>query len=51
MRNPWASDIYTGEWNDTDPQWTDELKAQVDLKPGNDGIFYVTMSVAREAFT
>lgn len=29
MRNPWGQTQYTGTWNKDDPNWTDELVAQV----------------------
>ena len=41
MRNPWVQEHYTGPFRDDDPQWTDEWKTQVDLKPQNDGIFWM----------
>ena len=27
MRNPWATEVYSGPWRDGDPRWTPELRA------------------------
>lgn len=26
MRNPWGSEMYTGKWSDSDPNWTSGFK-------------------------
>jgi len=43
MRNPHAKEYYTGPYRDDDPVWTPALKAEVNLKPGNDGLFWIPM--------
>jgi len=44
LRNPWATEVYTGPWSDSDPQWTEDFKAQVNHTVANDGVFYMTLS-------
>jgi len=47
MRNPWGETTYSGAWFKDDPNWTDELIAQVpfDIDPrtiaDEDGIFVI----------
>lgn len=43
LRNPWNSEHYKGPWRDDDPNWEKhpDWKKQVDLKPSNDGIFWM----------
>lgn len=51
VRNPWGEDDYNGAWHNTDPQWTDELAAQVphNIDPRTSdayGIFTVPIETA-----
>ena len=50
MRNPWATETYTGPWNDKDPNWTKYLRDQVHHEILNDGIFYMAPSDFKEGF-
>ena len=45
LRNPWATEMYKGPWNDKDPNWTDEWKKQVNLVQANDGVFWMPFEV------
>lgn len=45
LRNPWATEMYTGPWKDSDPNWTDEWKKQVKLAEANDGAFWMPFDV------
>lgn len=51
VRNPWGKEKYTGAWNDHDSRWTDAYKRQVNLQPGDDGIFYMPFNIYRASFT
>ena len=43
LRNPWGSFEWTGEWSDTSPQWTTEIKRELNYEPkANDGTFWMT---------
>jgi hypothetical protein len=49
IRNPWGEVEYSGKWNSTDPNWTDELVSQIPLgiDPSNsykNGLFFVEES-------
>jgi len=48
--NPWGEEAYSGPWNDHDPNWTDEYKRKVNLVVADDGVFFMPISVFREAF-
>lgn len=41
VRNPWAKESYKGAWRDSDPNWTASMKAAVNLKVADDGIFWM----------
>ena len=41
MRNPWGSEIYTGDWSDKSDLWTDDLRKQVGSTETNDGVFFI----------
>lgn len=43
IRNPWGSHEWTGDWSDQSPKWTDELKRQLHVTAGNDGIFWMSI--------
>jgi len=52
MRNPWASEGYTGPWSDKDhSRWTDEMKRKVGHSHADDGIFLVPVDTFRIAYT
>ena len=34
LHEPWGTDTYTGPWNDKDPRWTDELRAEANALLG-----------------
>lgn len=51
MRNPWGSEKYTGPWNDDDnTRWTPEFDKQAGHVKGDDGTFFVPVSVFRAGF-
>lgn len=50
LRNPWAVEMYKGPWSDTDPNWTDEWKKQVNLAEANDGAFWMPFDVYFKKF-
>jgi len=42
MRNPWSTEKYKGKWGDQDPNWTEEMKAEIGgLTKANDGAFWM----------
>eukprot|EP01022_Parablepharisma_sp_SALTPOND_P026586 TRINITY_DN64445_c0_g1_i1.p1 TRINITY_DN64445_c0_g1~~TRINITY_DN64445_c0_g1_i1.p1 ORF type:complete len:1204 (-),score=5.94 TRINITY_DN64445_c0_g1_i1:53-3520(-) len=41
LRNPWGEKEWNGEWSDSWPGWTPELKRRVELVEKNDGTFYM----------
>ena len=43
LRNPWGKLEWRGDWSDTSPLWTAELRASVEhgRKPGDDGTFWM----------
>lgn len=41
LRNPWATELYTGPWSDDSSEWTDDLKAQAGWTSANDGAFWL----------
>lgn len=42
LRNPWGRGEWRGDWSDNSPLWTPQLKAQVQLKSEDDGIFFMS---------
>jgi calpain-15 len=43
LRNPWGSSEWKGSWSDTDPQWTDALRKQLQMTSNpDDGVFCMT---------
>mmetsp|Transcript_13133 Transcript_13133/g.22195 ORF Transcript_13133/g.22195 Transcript_13133/m.22195 type:complete len:90 (+) Transcript_13133:982-1251(+) len=50
MRNPWGTSYYSGTWSKDDPNWTDDLVAQVPMgmdprvDQATKGIFVFPMS-------
>jgi len=44
MRNPWGNREWKGEWGDSSPYWTPELKKQLNYEPqASDGVFWINM--------
>lgn len=41
VRNPWASERYTGDWGDSSSKWTEAFKKEVNFTKGNDGTFFM----------
>jgi hypothetical protein len=41
VRNPWASERYTGDWGDSSSKWTAAFKKEVNFTSGNDGTFFM----------
>ena len=51
MRNPWGSEGYSGPWSDGSSEWTDELKAEVDLvQDTRDGFFWIDIGNYKASF-
>ncbi len=50
IRNPWGSFEWNGKWNDNDPDWTDEMKSDVNFSNGNDGEFFLSIEDFKEEF-
>jgi len=50
MRNPWANETYTGPWNDSSRQWTEEFKRQVPYSRQNEGKFFMTIEDFKRGF-
>ena len=50
MRNPWATEGYTGPWNDKSSKWTDAAKKALKHTTANDGKFFVPFSVYKSVF-
>ena len=41
IRNPWGSQEWIGDWSDSSPLWTPELKKECKLEAKDDGIFWI----------
>lgn len=50
MQNPWRFDTYVGPWNDKDPRWTDNYKAQAPWKDLDDGKFFIDIDTFKSSF-
>ena len=43
-RNPWGAEKFHGNWSDSDPRWTPELRAEAGMKiDKEDGSFFMTI--------
>ncbi len=42
LRNPWGKTEWNGEWSDSSPLWTEELKEKLQLKVEDDGAFWMS---------
>eukprot|EP00742_Colponemidia_sp_Colp-10_P020206 GILJ01023526.1.p1 GENE.GILJ01023526.1~~GILJ01023526.1.p1 ORF type:complete len:634 (-),score=59.82 GILJ01023526.1:90-1910(-) len=52
IRNPWGNDKeWNGDWGDTSPLWSDELKASVGFEAANDGTFWMAWEDVAKWFT
>jgi hypothetical protein len=45
IRNPWGRFEWNGDWSDSSPLWTDQLRRLVgwDGRPSDDGVFHMAM--------
>jgi hypothetical protein len=51
LRNPWGSGEWNGDWSDSSPLWTEELRAQVGFDGArDDGIFWMDFNDFREVY-
>lgn len=50
VRNPWGQGEWTGEWSDSSPQWTPELRQQLEVNKTNDGVFFMDFASWRKYF-
>ena len=50
LRNPWAKETYTGPWNDSSRNWTEDFKRQVPHKTSNEGQFFMALSDYQKGF-
>mgnify|MGYP001036233403 CR=1 FL=1 len=50
IRNPWASEMYTGPWSDKSDLWTEDFKKQVNMTVANDGVFYMALKDMYKGF-
>jgi len=41
LRNPWGKSEWNGDWHDSDPRWTPELRRKLNHVVKNDGIFFM----------
>jgi hypothetical protein len=41
LRNPWAHQEWNGAWSDHSSEWTPELRKEVKLESGDDGLFWM----------
>lgn len=48
LRNPWASEMYYGDWSDSSSLWTDSLKEQAGWTRADDGIFFMAFDMFME---
>lgn len=51
VRNPWGKFEWDGDWSDSSPLWTPELKEEVRLENSNDGIFWISFEDLVKHFT
>ena len=42
IRNPWGYKEWNGDWSDSSPKWTPELKEKVNFEKKDDGIFFIS---------
>ena len=51
LRNPWGTGEWRGDWSDNSPLWTPELKAKLEVKAEDDGIFFMSFEDWQKYFT
>ena len=51
VRNPWGEGEWKGDWCDNSRLWTPSLRAQLNCKNENDGIFHMSYDDFRNVFT
>jgi calpain-15 len=45
LRNPWANENeWRGDWSDSSPLWTPQLKEQLRMRSVSDGTFYIAFN-------
>ena len=44
MRNPWGNGEWNGDWSDSSPKWTSQLKNKMQLSKKDDGDFYMSFN-------
>jgi len=44
LRNPWGKTEWNGDWCDGSSLWTDELKRELNVTEGDDGIFWMSFT-------
>jgi len=42
VRNPWGKSEWNGDWSDTSPLWTEDLKRQLNVEERDDGVFFIS---------
>lgn len=42
LRNPWGNFEWTGDWSDQSPNWTEEIKHELNLQDEDDGTFWMS---------
>ena len=42
LRNPWGDFEWTGDWSDQSPNWTDDLKKELNFQNIDDGTFWMS---------
>merc|ERR1711916_393231 len=50
-RNPWGEREWKGDWSDSSPLWTAELKKELDWENKDDGIFWMSLEDFVDQFT
>lgn len=50
MRNPWASELYTGAWCDKCSEWNDQSKREAGWVDKDDGVFFMPLANYHSTF-
>ena len=50
LRNPWASEMYIGDWSDDSNKWTSELRNEAGSTQADDGIFFMSVDDYHKEF-
>lgn len=43
IRNPWGKFEWNGDFSDSSRLWTDKLRQELDIRPRDDGIFWIKL--------